>query len=132
MGAKATTILLVEDEVDVRVLIAEMLGDAGYTVIEAGGGPEALTAAEKVDYQFDLLMTDVIMPGMNGPELAEELGKVVPDLRVLYMSGYTDKAFVESGVLEENLVFLDKPFAGDVMLGKVRDALAREPQRDAT
>src|SRR4051812_36098442 len=125
MPNRNETILLVEDEIDVRELVNEMLTDQGYRVIQAGGGAEALAAAEKADYAIDLMMTDVVMPKMSGPELAEELGKIIPDLRVLFMSGYMDEDIVDRGVLERDIVFLDKPFTGDVMLRKVREALER-------
>ena len=125
MPNRNETILLVEDEIDVRDLVHEMLTDQGYRVIQAGSGAEALAAAERADYAIDLMMTDVVMPKMSGPELAEEMGKIIPGLRVLYMSGYLDEDIVDAGVLEGDIVFLDKPFTGDLMLRKVREALQR-------
>ncbi len=127
MNSARETVLLVEDEIDVRDMLREMLTDNGYTVIEAGSGPEALAVAEKADYQFDVMLTDVVMPKMNGPELAEEMGKIVPDLRVLYMSGYMEKVIVDRGVLDRDFIFIDKPFSGEAMLRKLREAIERDP-----
>ncbi len=126
MNSARETVLLVEDEIDVRDMLREMLTDNGYTVIEAGSGPEALAVAEKADYQFDVMLTDVVMPKMNGPELAEEMGKIVPDLRVLYMSGYMEKVIVDRGVLDRDFIFIDKPFSGEAMLRKLREAIERD------
>ncbi|MBA3846179.1 MAG: PAS domain S-box protein, partial [Planctomycetes bacterium] len=123
--AGAETILLVEDEADVRDLIREMLSAEGYRVIEAGNGSEALAAAEKAGHRIDLMMTDVVMPKMSGPELAERLGKSVGGLRVLYMSGYMDKIIVDKGVSDRDFIFLEKPFTSASMLRKVREALDR-------
>ncbi|HYE07378.1 MAG TPA: PAS domain S-box protein [Planctomycetota bacterium] len=123
--AGAETILLVEDEADVRDLIREMLSAEGYRVIEAGNGSEALAAAEKAGHRIDLMMTDVVMPKMSGPELAERLGKSVGGLRVLYMSGYMDKIIVDKGVIDRDFIFLEKPFTSASMLRKVREALDR-------
>ncbi len=131
MNSAKETVLLVEDEIDVRDMLREMLTDNGYTVIEAGSGPEALAVAEKADYQFDVMLTDVVMPKMNGPELAEEMGKIVPDLRVLYMSGYMDKVIVDRGVLDRDFIFIDKPFSGEAMLRKLREAIERDPDAEA-
>ncbi|HYE04250.1 MAG TPA: response regulator [Planctomycetota bacterium] len=131
MNSTKETVLLVEDEIDVRDMLREMLTDNGYTVLEAGSGPEALAVAEKADYQFDVMLTDVVMPKMNGPELAEEMGKIVPDLRVLYMSGYMDKVIVDRGVLDRDFIFIDKPFSGEAMLRKLREAIERDPDAEA-
>ncbi len=121
----AETILLVEDETDVRELIREMLSTEGYRVIEAGNGKEALAAAEKADHRIDLMMTDVVMPKMSGTELAERLGRTVTGLKVLYMSGYMDKMIVDQGVLDRDFTFLEKPFTSAILLRKVREALDR-------
>ncbi len=131
MNSTKETVLLVEDEIDVRDMLREMLTDHGYTVLEAGSGSEALAVAEKADYQFDVMLTDVVMPKMNGPELAEEMGKIVPDLRVLYMSGYMDKVIVDRGVLDRDFIFIDKPFSGEAMLRKLREAIERDPNAKA-
>ncbi|MEX2570681.1 MAG: PAS domain S-box protein [Gemmatimonadota bacterium] len=115
------SVLLVEDEMAVRVLVRRVLERAGYQVVEAACGPEALErAADAGIGEFDLLLTDVVMPGMSGRELADQLCEQQPDLRVLYMSGYTDEAIVHHGVLDEGVAFLEKPFTPDVLLRRLR------------
>lgn len=119
------TILLVEDEVDVRELIAEMLTSEGYRIIPAANGREALRQHEQHGDAIDLVLTDVVMPQMNGPELGEELARRAPDLRVLYMSGYLDRVIVRSDVNDPRFLFLEKPFTAAALLRKVREALDR-------
>jgi signal transduction histidine kinase/ActR/RegA family two-component response regulator len=115
------TILLVEDEDVVRGLVEKSLKAFGYRVISAAAPHEALAAAELHD--FDLLVTDVVMPEMNGRELAELLAETRPGLRVLYTSGYASHVLLEDGVLSEATSFLQKPFALDDLARKVRDVL---------
>jgi two-component system, cell cycle sensor histidine kinase and response regulator CckA len=117
------TILLVEDEAAVRAVTRQLLARNGYTVVEAADGPTALGLELQ---KLDLLLTDVVMPGMSGRELADQLTARRPGLRVLYMSGYTDDAVVRHGMLEPGLTYLEKPFRPDALLRKVRDALRRE------
>ncbi len=122
--ASSETILLVEDEVDVRDLITEMLGSEGYRVIESGNGREALAYLNGNPQQrIDLVLTDVVMPLMNGPELSENLRTIRPGTRVLFMSGYMDKVMVKHGVGDPDFLFLEKPFTSAVLLRKVREAL---------
>jgi CheY-like chemotaxis protein len=116
-------VLVVEDEEMVRDLVATALADAGYDVVIASDGPEALEAAQRRPEGFDLLVTDVIMPGMNGRELSDRLLEDMPDLKVLYMSGYTQNAIGEQGVLDSNVRFLQKPFTLASLTQKVRSAL---------
>ncbi len=119
------TILLVEDEEAVRKLARRCLEEYGYTVIVAGNGNEALKLIQQSKPQIDLMVTDVIMPGMSGKELYKEISKMIPGLRVLYISGYTDNAIVHYGVLEPGTNFLQKPFKPDTLLKKVRQTLEK-------
>ena len=116
-------ILLVEDEELVRKLARRILATQGYQVLEATNGEAALRMCERNQEPIDLLLSDVIMPEMNGPELAERLHRLRPELRVLFMSGYTDDAIVHHGVLEKGVNFIQKPFAPDVLAKKVRQIL---------
>ncbi len=117
------TILLVEDEEGVRAVTRRILVAAGYSVLAAASGSEALQlwAAHKDDVR--LLLTDVVMPGMNGRELRDRLVALSPRLRVLYMSGYTDDAIVHRGVLEPGIHFIGKPFGAEALLAKVHGAI---------
>ncbi len=117
------TILLVEDADMVRQLAREIIGGAGYHVIEAGNAEQALAAAAQHDGPIDLLLTDVIMPGATGVELAARLRSVRENVNVLYMSGYTDNAVVRQGLLDEETAFLQKPFTPQDLLRKVREVL---------
>lgn len=117
------TILLVEDEDMLRKLARQTLSGYGYRVVEASNGAEAITISAQHDGEIDLLLTDVIMPGMNGSELSARLLKTRPKLRVLFMSGYTDDAIVHQGVLDESANFIQKPFAPDALAHKVREVL---------
>ena len=121
------TILLVEDEAAVRAVTRELLVRNGYTVLEAADGPAALALVNgaKGPSHIDLLLTDVIMPGMSGRELAEQMIARARGLRVLYISGYTDDAVVRHGMLEPGLAYLEKPFRPVALLRKVRETLKR-------
>ncbi len=119
------TILLVEDESVVRCLTRDLLELSGYTVLEAASGEEALHAYEQFKEPIQLLLTDVIMPGMSGHTLAQNLIGRCPSLRVLYMSGYTDEAIARHGILEPGLSLLEKPFLPDILIHKVREVLDR-------
>ena len=116
------TVLLVEDEAEVRRLVERLLRMQGYAVIAAASPAEAITAARAAG-KIDLLVTDVIMPGMNGREMARLLAAERPRMRVLYMSGYTDAAIAQQGILPPGTAFLSKPFTPDVLARKVREVL---------
>ncbi len=117
------TILLVEDEDGVRDLAHEVLESCGYTILEAGLPTEAILLAERHAGLIHLLITDVVMPRMSGPRLATTLAPVRPEMRVLYISGYTDNAIVHHGVLEPGTVFVQKPFTPATLARKVREIL---------
>ena len=117
------TILLVEDDNGVRDLVRRELLKTGYQVIEAKNGVEACLTATQQSYHVDLLLTDVVMPGMNGRELAEHLAVIKPNLRVLFMSGYLDDISVNSGMDPHRTTFLQKPFTPDLLLRTVRALL---------
>ncbi|HYZ86531.1 MAG TPA: PAS domain S-box protein [Bryobacteraceae bacterium] len=117
-------ILVVEDEDAVRRVVQEMLEHHGYDVMVAPGGQDALAIFAN-QAKIDLLITDVVMPNMSGRELAQRLVASVPDLKVLYVSGYTDSAIVHHGVLEPGVHFLQKPFTPDQLARKVREVLDR-------
>jgi PAS domain S-box-containing protein len=117
------TVLLVEDEPSVRALAAEVLERNGYRVVAAENGDRALELADARDGPIHLLLTDVVMPRMSGRELAEKLLASRPDTKVLFMSGYTDDAIVQHGVLEAGTEFLQKPFTRDALTVRVREVL---------
>jgi CheY-like chemotaxis protein len=114
-------ILLVEDDESVKTLLTEQLRAQGYTVTDVADPTQAIELAHDAD--CDLLITDVVMPEMNGRELAERLVAQRPQLKVIYMSGYTDQAIVERGILIQDINFLQKPFDSTEMVTKVRDVL---------
>jgi len=113
-------VLLVEDNEQVRHLAESILGRQGYSVLVAKDGDEALKAAARHDGPLHLLLTDVVMPGMNGRELFERLSTGYPDIRVLYMSGYTANVITHSGILDEGIQFIQKPFTVNDLAEKVR------------
>jgi PAS domain S-box-containing protein len=123
------TVLLVEDEKGVRELAREYLEMTGYTVIEAENGHTALELAALHSGPIHLLMTDVVMPGISGRELSERVKAIRPEIRVLFMSGYTDQAVVHHGILETDAVLLQKPFTVAALAAKLRDILNLEVAR---
>jgi len=128
VGAGTETVLLAEDEAAVRAVARHALERQGYTVLEASSGEAALDLAERHSGRIHLLLTDVIMPGMNGRALALRLSELRPDLRVVYMSGYTEEAITRHGVLEPGLTYVQKPFTPEGLARKVREVLDREEQ----
>jgi two-component system cell cycle sensor histidine kinase/response regulator CckA len=117
------TILLVEDEVLVRVLVRDVLTEHGYRVLEAKDGAEAMGIAVSHRGPIHLMIADVVMPNMGGPEVAVSLAPLMRDMRVLFMSGYTDEAIAQRGILRPGTCFLQKPFRLDALLRKVREVL---------
>jgi CheY-like chemotaxis protein len=115
-------VLLAEDAPMIRRLAREVMARAGYTVIEAGDGDHASQLAARQP-RIDVLLTDVVMPRLNGVELAEDLRVTRPNLRVLFMSGYTDHAIVRSGLLDDRATFLQKPFTPEELLRKLRSVI---------
>jgi two-component system, cell cycle sensor histidine kinase and response regulator CckA len=120
-------ILLVEDEKGVRELAREYLEMSGYTVLEAENGHTALELAAMHVGPIHLLMTDVVMPGISGRELAERVANIRPGIKILYMSGYTDQAVVHHGILQTDAALLQKPFTMATLATKLREILAPQP-----
>jgi signal transduction histidine kinase/DNA-binding response OmpR family regulator len=118
------TILVVEDEEPLRRLVRTVLRANGYTVLEASRGEEALRICEHQLGIIHLMLTDVVMPQMNGRELATRVASMRPETKVLFMSGYTDNAIVHQGVLDAGAAFMQKPFTPDALARKVREVLA--------
>ena len=123
------TILLVEDAEPLRDLAKKVLELSGYTVLAAGNLDEALKIAEERNWMVHLLLTDVIMPGGSGPDVADRLNERCPDLKILYMSGYTGTAVAHQGILEAGTPLLQKPFTPEALRQKVREVLD-EPRRE--
>jgi two-component system cell cycle sensor histidine kinase/response regulator CckA len=117
------TILVVEDSPAVRKMVCAMLTQSGYNCLEAGDGAEALRLLEAAE-DVQLVLTDVIMPNMDGPELAHRLSRIRPELRILFMSGYVEDAVVRS-IGRASSLFLPKPFTATTLMEKVRQALDR-------
>ncbi len=117
------TVLIVEDEDVVRDLLSETLNMWGYRTIEAGSPTEALNASQHHDGPINLLLTDVVLPQMDGKSLFNLLSHTRPEMKVLYMSGYTDEAIVQHGVLERGVPLLQKPFTVDKLAIKIREVL---------
>jgi CheY-like chemotaxis protein len=117
------TILVVEDQDQVRATAQAILARSGYVVLSAASADAALRLAEQHPMPIDLLLADVIMPGMNGPELARVLVARQPDMRVLFTSGYVDRALVRESVIEAGHRFIQKPFSPDSLLREVRVTL---------
>jgi CheY-like chemotaxis protein len=122
------TVLLVEDEADVRTLTCEFLTAAGYQVLTAVDGEDGFDIGNKFAEAIDVLVTDIVMPRMRGPELAKRLKRLLPDLKVVYMSGYTEE-FGEGQNLLEGASFLQKPFSRDALLQQIRDTLKGKPAK---
>jgi PAS domain S-box-containing protein len=115
-------ILLVEDDDSVREVAARILRGNGYTVTDTGRVAEAVAICNQPGVKFDLLLTDVVMPGMSGPKLAEQVTAILPQIRVLFMSGYPGTAIVQGGALQSGVAYVEKPFTPTLLLEKVRHA----------
>jgi DNA-binding NtrC family response regulator len=125
--ARKKTILVVEDETFVRQVASEILESAGYLVLQASNATDALLAFKQHDGRVDVLLTDVVMPGKNGRDLACELKAMCPSVRTIFMSGYTDNAVLRHDLQEHNSSYLYKPFSMDRLTSKVREVL-EEPE----
>lgn len=122
--SRDATVLVVEDEAGVRSFAAQVLSQAGYQVLQAANGEEALAVASELGARISVLLTDVVMPGINGRVLSERLRALQPDLAVLYMSGYTEDMVLRAGVVADSSNFIQKPFTPESLLARVRTALA--------
>ena len=117
------TVLLVEDEDMVRNLVNRALTRNGYTVLKAEDGMQAIQCMESCKDEVRLLITDVVLPKMSGREIADVMTAVRPNLKVLFMSGYTDNAIVHHGILDEGINFIQKPFSTKDLLKRIRSIL---------
>ena len=122
-SAGKATVLIVEDDAGIRELSAKILGRCGYEVLVASGGDEAREIVERHDGTIHVLLSDVVMPGMNGPMVADMLTRMRPGLKVVFMSGYTDDAIVRHGVMERDVPFLQKPFTPERLANKIVEVL---------
>jgi hypothetical protein len=120
------TLLVVEDADDLREITELILTKNGYRVISAATGPAALDVLIHHTGRIDLLLTDVVMPHMQGPELARRVTALHPEIRVLFMSGYPQPMLGDGGILEEGILLVEKPFTEPVLLAKVEEALRSE------
>ena len=121
------TILLVEDDRLLRELTRDLLQASGYIVLEASSGADALEVIRRHEGTIDLLLIDVVLPGMNGRELAARVGQALPGVKVLYTSGYANDAILRHGVLDDDSLFLSKPYSPTELREKVREVLAVRP-----
>jgi two-component system cell cycle sensor histidine kinase/response regulator CckA len=118
------TILVAEDEPGVRNLTVDILRDLGYRVIEEGNGEDGIRVAQEIaNEKIDLLFADIVMPQMDGKQLADWFGTARPETKVLFTSGYTPDAIIQRGVFKEQIAFLEKPFTPAVLAQRVRDVL---------
>ena len=127
---KTPTILLVDDEQEVRSVIAEMLREAGYRVLEAASGHEALAASDAHPGNIDLLLTDLIMPGMTGRMLADMLSTRRPGIAVVFISGYVGDS--RSSLTEQGIYFIKKPVTAEELLQKISEALSGTTKKSLT
>ncbi|PYT32778.1 MAG: hypothetical protein DMG57_00700 [Acidobacteria bacterium] len=117
------TILVLDDEADVRKLVAAMLVSNGYQVVTADNGDNAIKAFRKSKHPIDLLLLDVVSPGLSGPMVADRIAEIQPGLRVLFMSGYDNTNVVQRYVVEKGYALLPKPFTMEQLSRKVREVL---------
>jgi CheY-like chemotaxis protein len=124
-AAPRPTILVVDDEAGVRVMVARMLSLSGYAVVSAQSGEEALSIVQDYAAPIDLVLSDVRMPGMSGPEMVEEIQKLRPGIRVMYMSAYS-RDVLPPGVQDTDVPFLTKPFTMRTLALSIVETLRRE------
>jgi len=117
------TVLIVEDQAQTRAVTCKILRRHGYSVIEAATGPEAIVKSAEYAGTIDVLLTDVVLPAMNGRRVADLLQSARTNLRVIYMSGYTTDAIVHHGVLDPGLVLIQKPYTAEALLRQIREVL---------
>jgi CheY-like chemotaxis protein len=117
------TILVVEDEAPVRYMMKRALEGVGYRVIDAGSASDALDLLRRHTGDISLVLTDVVMPGQSGRDLADRMGELIPDIRVLFTSGYTEGDIARRGLLEPGAAFIQKPFTSDALVRAVRERL---------
>jgi CheY-like chemotaxis protein len=125
------TVLVVEDTEDLREMIREVLEERGYTVLAASDGEQALALVGERTGPIELLLTDVVMPKLGGAGLARRVAELRPEIRVLYMSGYSNGAVSRQGVLTPGVTLLEKPFTGDALARAVRQVLRGRGQDEA-
>ena len=118
------TILVVEDETEVRILVRDFLMSNGYKVLDTADGAEALRVSAAYDGPIHIMLTDLIMPGLAGHEVAERLASARPKMQVLYMSGCLDSDFLQLKNLQQEVSFIQKPFPLNTLIDKVREVLA--------
>jgi DNA-binding NtrC family response regulator len=123
------TILLVEDDNEVRQLVGAMLRRGGFRLIQANGGEEAIARVADAKGRVDLMVTDVVMPRMSGPDLSATLSALYPGLKVIYMSGYLDDQLRAHGLSYRAPNFLQKPFTQEALIRKIREVLAGPPAK---
>jgi signal transduction histidine kinase/CheY-like chemotaxis protein len=117
------TVLVVEDQLEVRQLIRRSLEKEGYQVLSTANGEEALRCAQQCEKPIHLLLTDVVMPGMNGKEVADQIQKILPAIPVLFISGYSEDVFETKGILDKNINLIQKPFNSDFLMARIREIL---------
>ena len=120
------TILLVEDVEPLRILVKEILIRYGYKVLDAENGDDAIRMARNFNGPIHLLLTDVVMPGMRGDQLARKLSGILPKMKVLYMSGYPNDGIVRSGIVPDGVSFLEKPFTREILNRNIRQVLDQQ------
>jgi CheY-like chemotaxis protein len=128
-GRTAPTVLLVEDDEQVRAFVRSLLSNDGYKIVEARTGAEGAKIAEEMNYDIDLLLTDMLLPELSGSDLAEQIAARRPGLKILFMTGYVEGDIVQRCITELGASFLDKPFAPSVLLQRVRDAIGEAKVR---
>lgn len=117
------TIMVVDDEESMRLIMADFLGQLGYQILSASNGQEALRVAEEYSGRIDLLLTDVKMEGLTGPELAEKLLKKRPEAKVVFISGFPEGSLAPDGVLKPGTILVQKPFSMKLLSAKLREVL---------